>query len=162
MRPRGTLISNSDFPQSQTSDRANIPLRHSGKDFPQKQNSGIDCICRLTVALWNKILPDRFSMLSKCANPGCSATFLYLSRGKLFRWEVSVAAKNNGRDSGPNQQVSSASRRLEFFWLCEDCAPAMTLSSSSRGGGHGGPPHPARESGCRRGYFRGGQGRFVG
>ena len=29
-------------------------------------------------------------MLSKCANPGCTATFLYLHRGKLFRLDTSV------------------------------------------------------------------------
>ncbi len=27
-------------------------------------------------------------MLSKCANPGCTATFLYLHQGKLFRLNV--------------------------------------------------------------------------
>jgi len=27
-------------------------------------------------------------MLSKCANPGCSASFLYLHQGKLFRLET--------------------------------------------------------------------------
>ena len=29
-------------------------------------------------------------MLSKCANPGCPATFLYLHQGKLFRLDTSV------------------------------------------------------------------------
>ncbi len=30
-------------------------------------------------------------MLSKCANPGCPAPFLYLRQGKLFRVETGVA-----------------------------------------------------------------------
>ena len=29
-------------------------------------------------------------MLSKCANPGCPATFLYLHQGKLFRLDSST------------------------------------------------------------------------
>lgn len=65
-------------------------------------------------------------MLSKCANPGCSAAFLYLSRGKLYRWETATAP--NGRTFGADPQAQSTSRRLEFFWLCEDCATTMTLT----------------------------------
>ena len=64
-------------------------------------------------------------MLSKCANPGCSAAFLYLSRGKLFRWEPN-AAKGNKPASAAAQSVNT-NRRVEFFWLCEECSAAMTL-----------------------------------
>ena len=62
-------------------------------------------------------------MLSKCANPGCPETFLYLHQGKLFRL-----------DSGseilaqiPVREVTRPSRQVEFFWLCDECAAELTL-----------------------------------
>ena len=65
-------------------------------------------------------------MLSKCANPGCSASFLYFNRGKLFRWDTKTGSSNRDRGASAEYQSGSA-RHLEFFWLCEDCAPFMTL-----------------------------------
>jgi hypothetical protein len=64
------------------------------------------------------------SMLSKCANPDCSQTFLYLRQGKLFRFDVPVL-----RDDGDhNAQQSSGGRyRNEYFWLCDYCSMRMTL-----------------------------------
>jgi len=59
-------------------------------------------------------------MLSKCANPACTSLFLYLHQGKLFRM-----------DSGGHEPVSSPFRgnphRVEFFWLCDECAAHMTV-----------------------------------
>jgi len=63
-------------------------------------------------------------MLSKCANPGCSASFLYLHQGKLFRFESS----GNGSDAHADPQSKHPSRRLEYFWLCDECASVMTVS----------------------------------
>lgn len=62
-------------------------------------------------------------MLSKCANPVCSKTFLYLREGKLFRLEVPVGDQTvsdgsvNGKTS-PNPRL-----RDEYFWLCDSCCP---------------------------------------
>ncbi len=66
-------------------------------------------------------------MVSKCANPNCSAAFLYLSQGKLFRWDTSAAASGKGWSFGADGQMQSPTRRIEFFWLCEECAATMTL-----------------------------------
>jgi len=66
-------------------------------------------------------------MLSKCANPGCSASFLYLHQGKLFRLETS----GNGDDTRgevADPPGKHSSRRLEYFWLCDECASLMTVS----------------------------------
>jgi len=63
-------------------------------------------------------------MLSKCANPGCSASFLYLHQGKLFRLETS----GNGDGDVADPQGKHSSRRLEYFWLCDECASLMTVS----------------------------------
>lgn len=59
-------------------------------------------------------------MLSKCANPGCSTTLLYLREGKVFKVEsdVSGAIPISGK-----KQV----RRVEHFWLCGPCSESSTL-----------------------------------
>jgi hypothetical protein len=62
-------------------------------------------------------------MLSKCANRGCSATFLYLHQGKLFRFDTSIETLART----PVSEMARALRRVEFFWLCEQCAQDMTL-----------------------------------
>jgi hypothetical protein len=65
-------------------------------------------------------------MVSKCANPTCSASFRYLHLGKLFRMAVSSDPASNPNviaGAGPKK----SSHHIEFFWLCEECAPEMTL-----------------------------------
>jgi hypothetical protein len=63
-------------------------------------------------------------MLSKCANPGCPASFLYLHEGKLFRLDTSVEILVRI----PVREVTRPSRRVEFFWLCDECAAEVTLT----------------------------------
>ena len=65
-------------------------------------------------------------MLSKCANPGCTATFLYLHRGKLFRLDTSVEVLAHTSV----REMSKSSRHIEFFWLCDQCAAELTLGYS--------------------------------
>ncbi len=67
-------------------------------------------------------------MLSKCANPVCTAPFLYLSQGKLYKLETSVRAGNLDRPDFADSQNMRAERRLEYFWLCEECAPKVLLT----------------------------------
>jgi hypothetical protein len=69
-------------------------------------------------------------MLSKCANPGCLATFLYLHQGKLFRFDTSTETLT--RIPGP--EVTRPSRRVEFFWLCEQCVQDLTLKYNQETG----------------------------
>ena len=47
-------------------------------------------------------------MVAKCANPTCNVPFRYLSEGRLFRLETAVG-------------------NYEYFWLCAECAPKMSL-----------------------------------
>jgi len=66
-------------------------------------------------------------MVSKCANPDCSAPFLYLHQGKLFRVETQgVDANDSVFGAGPEKKKPS--RHIEFYWLCNECAAAMTLT----------------------------------
>ena len=62
-------------------------------------------------------------MLSKCANPGCAATFLYLHQGKLFRLDTSIEVVAGTSPA----ETKRPSRRVEFFWLCQACAAELTL-----------------------------------
>jgi hypothetical protein len=60
-------------------------------------------------------------MLSKCANPPCSASFLHLADGRLFRLETEPAFPS------PN------AKETEYFWLCGPCSAGMTVRLT-RGG----------------------------
>jgi len=60
-------------------------------------------------------------MLSKCANPDCSARFLYMHGGKLFRWDRLKGVKDSGTT------LRKESHGVEFFWLCDVCASRMTV-----------------------------------
>ncbi len=60
-------------------------------------------------------------MVSKCFNPVCSAPFLHLHVGKLFRFDT---------PSGQLRIDANAPKpikKIEFFWLCEACATKFTL-----------------------------------
>lgn len=62
-------------------------------------------------------------MVSKCANPKCSAVFRYLREGRLFNFELSVKdAHSNGRP---------AIRRPEYYWLCSKCALTFTVAADN-------------------------------
>jgi hypothetical protein len=69
-------------------------------------------------------------MLSKCANPGCPATFLYLHQGKLFRLDASIEIIAGT----PVVEAKKPARRLEFFWLCNQCAGELTLGYNRESG----------------------------
>jgi hypothetical protein len=72
-------------------------------------------------------------MVSKCANPECLATFRYLHTGKLFRFETSFGHERR-LGLGQNEVAMRPLRRLEFYWLCENCAPRMTLAYDRQSG----------------------------
>jgi hypothetical protein len=66
-------------------------------------------------------------MVSKCANPECSAPFLYFHRGRLFRLETE-GRQDRRRNLGGETGAGKPLRRIEFYWLCQDCAEKMTLA----------------------------------
>jgi hypothetical protein len=66
-------------------------------------------------------------MVSKCANPVCSASFRYLHEGKLFRMIVAADGAGHSNHSA-DSEMRKVSGHIEFFWLCEECAPEMTLT----------------------------------
>ena len=60
-------------------------------------------------------------MLAKCANGSCSASFLHLTEGRLFRLET----------DGPVWSLHS--RETEYFWFCDYCSAGMTLGLTQDG-----------------------------
>ena len=64
-------------------------------------------------------------MLSKCANPKCSKTFLYLRGGKLFRLEVPVESEPG--NAGNGKASFTTPLRHEYFWLCEACSRKLQV-----------------------------------
>jgi len=57
-------------------------------------------------------------VLSKCANPACSARFRYLHQGRIFNIEAGTVSSDN---------IGSPTRKIEHFWLCESCAQTLTV-----------------------------------
>jgi hypothetical protein len=78
-------------------------------------------------------------MLSKCANPDCSARFRYLHDGKIFRVDFE-AHPHLRRAQLPEPSagipvirsgarlLSGEARPAEYFWLCSACSEQMTLA----------------------------------
>jgi hypothetical protein len=58
-------------------------------------------------------------MVARCANPECGAPFLYLRDGKLFAM--------------PRPSASVRATRVEYFWLCGNCAGKLRVDSFLEG-----------------------------
>lgn len=64
-------------------------------------------------------------MLHKCANPTCLAPFRKLRQGKLFLVEKEPCEGPQLRRANWRGQPAN---RIEYYWLCEQCSFALTLS----------------------------------
>jgi hypothetical protein len=74
-------------------------------------------------------------MLSKCANPACSATFHYFHEGKLFVIESGIDSQAmRPRPDPDNPEYKGRPHTFQYFWLCSSCCRAMTIQSD---GDHG-------------------------
>lgn len=67
----------------------------------------------------------RHRVLHKCANPSCLSPFRKLSQGKLFLVETEPIEGSEARKA---QWRGRTSHRIEYYWLCDQCAFALTLS----------------------------------
>ena len=63
-------------------------------------------------------------MLHKCANPACLVPFRKLRQGKLFLVERESLKASTLRRAHRGQSAN----RIEYYWLCDQCAFALTLS----------------------------------
>ena len=64
-------------------------------------------------------------MVTKCANPLCANQFHYLRDGRLFIVEVEEGA---GLPVPGPHLAGKKARRIEHYWLCDECAPTLTLA----------------------------------
>ena len=66
-------------------------------------------------------------MLSHCANEQCHKPFLRLREGKLFLVETERLTKPGESSAPPFVRAKQHPRRVEHYWLCNDCAGEWTL-----------------------------------
>lgn len=66
-------------------------------------------------------------MLSHCANSQCSTPFLRLRQGKLFLVETECVAKTGELMPPFSPYARQRRRRVERYWLCDQCAGLWTL-----------------------------------
>jgi hypothetical protein len=66
-------------------------------------------------------------MLSHCANSKCSKPFLNLREGKLFVVEADGPPGSQSPGALALPRVMPKVRKLEHYWLCDECAVRWTL-----------------------------------
>lgn len=71
------------------------------------------------------------TMLGKCANPVCLASFRRLGSGKLFAFESVMKAESPETTSKP--RTAKMGQAPAFFWLCETCSVTFTLGLDAVG-----------------------------
>ena len=83
-------------------------------------------------------------MLHKCANLTCPMLFRSLNRGKLFLLEIDnpVAVALKGATAIRKER---SARRIERYWLCDECSALFTLTFQ-RGRGMVTVPLPVRNT----------------
>lgn len=82
-------------------------------------------------------------MLHKCANVNCTNRFRQLSQGKLFLVDTEPIAGPARRRARSRLQPA---HRVEYYWLCEQCAFVLTLSYEKERGVIAVPrPEPAKK-----------------
>jgi hypothetical protein len=64
-------------------------------------------------------------VLHKCANPNCTNPFRKLSQGKLFLVDAQPFEEPAARRA---RWKNRPGQRVEYYWLCDQCAFALTLS----------------------------------
>jgi len=66
-------------------------------------------------------------MLSHCANSRCSRPFLRLRQGKLFLVETEFVSRSRELAAPSSPRLRLRPRRVERYWLCDECAAVWTL-----------------------------------
>lgn len=97
-------------------------------------------------------------MLHKCANPSCDNQFRHLSEGKLFQVETEYF-ENGVRGQANGGARSRSRRRVEYFWLCAECAMFLNLTFDKT---HGVVTVPAAEAQYRKTMTKIEAGEFAG
>jgi len=72
-------------------------------------------------------------MIHKCANPECDVEFRYVSRGRLFSFELRHPTAP-GRDVPTAVCERKPSHATIHFWLCENCSSKLSLHFTMKTG----------------------------
>ena len=83
-------------------------------------------------------------MLHKCANPTCPRVFRSLNHGKLFMLETDCSGTQPSRFAAKSSKGRTV-RRIERYWLCDECSSLLTLTFQ-RGRGMVTVPLPVRNT----------------
>jgi hypothetical protein len=65
-------------------------------------------------------------MLHKCANPACSTLFRRITEGKLFLVQMHPQDSPRLKSDRPIYK-RTVLRRVEHYWLCDECSRHLTL-----------------------------------
>ena len=74
------------------------------------------------------IIDNENPVVSKCANPRCSARLKYMHDGSVF-----AVRKPTAGQECPTDDVSfreSVGTEVEWFWLCDHCLRQLSISSN--------------------------------
>lgn len=66
-------------------------------------------------------------MVSKCANPKCTARMKYLHEGRLFVVQTSSSVRYWRQES--DSFSAPPGRQIEHYWLCDSCAHSMKVTA---------------------------------
>lgn len=69
-------------------------------------------------------------MLSKCANPNCSAPFHYFREGRIFILDERTWP---GLFQKAKEKYGQQSHNVEHFWLCGQCSSQYGIALSREG-----------------------------
>ena len=95
---------------------ADLPLEAGRLEFGHDRRFGFSQRAGHHIRRTIEAASEGAAMVSKCSNPNCSASFLYLHTGKLFRFDE------------PNRRpAEKQNQKVQFFWLCQACAPKFSL-----------------------------------
>jgi hypothetical protein len=67
-------------------------------------------------------------MVSRCANPSCSARLKYLHEGRIFVLRTRSAERYWGGDAG--SFGAPPGKQIQCLWLCQNCAREMTVTAN--------------------------------
>lgn len=69
-------------------------------------------------------------MVSKCANPKCTARMKYLHEGRLFVVQTHSSARYWQNDSGSFS--APPGNQIEYHWLCNSCVDGMIVTAEGK------------------------------
>ena len=103
------------------------PAGHDNRLAPRMQLLRGRLVGSLSNSELERAAGRRAMMLSHCANSRCSRPFLRLRQGKLFLVETEFVSRSRELAAPSSPRLRLQPRRVERYWLCDECAAVWTL-----------------------------------